>query len=115
MTEQHIWVYLFVLPILCLIVGYIIGRKVGWQQRDNKAKKERLLDDLNLIKEKVDDISSEKDTWIHPGFHSFDFNLIGIRKKEEPLSLQQQLEKALEEEDYEKAAKIRNQLNKNKD
>ena len=109
MTEQHIWVYLFVLPILCLIVGYIIGRKVGWQQRDNKAKKEKLLDDLKLIKGKVDNLNLDK--WVPSGFHSFDFNLIGIQKREEPLTLQQQLEKALEEEDYEKAAQIRNLIN----
>ena len=113
MTETHIVTYLLILPILCLIVGYIIGRKTGWQLRDNKAKKEKLLDDLNLIKEKVDDISSKTDVWTPAGFHSFDFNIIGIskNKEEEPLTLEEQLEKALEEEDYERAAQIRNQLN----
>ena len=112
MTELHLWTYLLVLPILCLIVGYIIGRKTGWQLRDNKAKKDRLKQMLDEIQGKVDDISSHTDVWTPPGeYTAFDFNIIKLRKKDEPLSLEQQLEKALEEEDYEKAAQIRNLIN----
>jgi hypothetical protein len=100
-----------------LIVGYVVGRKTGWQLRDNKAKKDNLKQLLEEIQGKVDDIALEKDTWIPPGeYQTFDFNIIGIRKKEEePLSLEEQLKIALDKEDYEKAAKIRNQLNQNKD
>jgi hypothetical protein len=111
MTEEHIWIYLLVVPIICLLLGYAVGYKYGWQTRDNKAKKDRLKQMLEEIQGKVDDISSLKeDAQTFSSIPFFDFNIIGIRKKEEPLTLQQQLEKALEEEDYEKAAQIRNQL-----
>ena len=116
MTEEHIWVYLFVLPILCLIVGYVVGRKTGWQQRDNTAKKDKLKKLLEEIQGKVDNISSqtESQSFSDP-FHLFEFNIISRkRKEEEPLTLEEQLEKALEEEDYEKAAQIRNLIDKEK-
>ncbi len=114
MTELPLWIYLLVLPIICLIVGYMVGRVTGWQLRDNKAKKDRLKQMLEEIQGKVDDISSLKeDAQSFSSIPFFEFNIISRKtKEEEPLTLEEQLEKALEEEDYEKAAQIRNQLNK---
>ena len=118
MTELPLWIYLLVLPILCLIVGYMVGRVTGWQLRDNKAKKDRLKQMLEEIQGKVDDISSLKeDAQSFSSIPFFEFNIISRKmKEEEPLTLEEQLEKALEEEDYEKAAQIRNLIsNKNKE
>jgi len=118
MTEEHMWIYLLVLPVLCLIVGYMVGRVTGWQLRDNKAKKDRLKQMLEEIQGKVDDISSLKeDAQPFSSIPFFEFNIISRKmKEEEPLTLEEQLEKALEEEDYEKAAQIRNLINnKNKE
>ena len=118
MTEEHMWIYLLVLPVLCLIVGYMVGRVTGWRLRDNKAKKDRLKQMLEEIQGKVDDISSLKeDAQSFSSIPFFEFNIISLKtKEEEPLTLEEQLEKALEEEDYEKAAQIRNLIsNKNKE
>lgn len=111
MALIHILIYLLLIPGLCIIIGFLIGKKYGWHLRDNiqrniqlkKAKKE--LDNLNNDWNKL-----------NKELHKMEFNVIDIKKIEiTPLTLEEQLKKAIEVEDYEKAAEIRNQLNHNKD
>lgn len=111
MTELHIWGYVLIVPILCLIVGYILGKKSGWQLRDNIER------DIQLKKaQKELDILNKEWNKLNKELHKMEFNIIGIKKIEYiPLTLEEQLKKAIEVEDYEKAAEIRNQLNQNKD
>jgi len=115
MTEEHIWIYLLVVPIICLLLGYAVGYKYGWQRRDNKAKKDRLKQMLEEIQGKVDDISYQTESQHFSSIPFFEFNIISKkRNEEEPLTLEEQLEKALKEEEYEKAARIRNLIAKEK-
>ena len=116
MTEEHIWIYLLMISIICLLLGYAFGYKYGWQLRDNKVKKDRLKQMLEEIQGKVDDISYQTESQSFSSIPYFELNIISNKmKEEEPLTLEEQLKIALDEEDYEKAAKIRNQLNQNKD
>ena len=111
MTSIHIIVYVLLVPALCVYVGFIIGRKYGWYMRENKEKANRILENLK----KSDALRDYNATFYKNAvtIDDMDFNIIGLkRKKDRPLSLKEQLQKAIIDEDYELAAKIHNEINK---
>jgi hypothetical protein len=93
-----------------MYVGFIIGRKYGWHMRDNKEKARDILESL-----KKSDALKDYNAVFYKNIKDMEFNIIGLkRKKDIPLSLKEQLQKAIMDEDYELAAKIHNEINKNK-
>ena len=103
-------IYMLLVPVVCMILGFIVGRKYGWHLRDNAEKAKDVLESI-----KKSDMLSDYAATMYEDIKGMNFNIIGIKKKkEEPLSLKEQLQKAIADEDYELAARIHNEINRNK-
>ena len=108
MDGIYLWGYILIVPILCLIVGYIIGKKHGWHLRDNMERN----DQVKKAKEYLNVLTGHWNK-LHNELHQLEFNLIKIKKrKDAPLTLEEQLKKAIEDENYELASEIQNKINK---
>ena len=103
MTTTFIIIYLIIIPGLCVVLGFLLGKRYGYNQRTN----ELLRDQLFEAKASVEELN---ETWERLKTSLF---MIQSAKKSrpKPLSLQERLENALAEEDYETAAQIRNLIN----
>ena len=104
MTITFILIYIIGIPGLSLILGFLFGKYYGYNQRTDELLREQ----LQKAKEDVEGLDA---SW-----ESLKANLFiiqGIKKnRPELLTLEEQLKKALEDEDFEMAAKLRDQLNK---
>ena len=110
MTTIHIIVYVLLVPVICMYIGFLIGKRYGWYMRDNTEKAKDILENL-----KKSDALKGYNAMLYKNIKGMEFNIIGIkRKKDRSLSLKEQLQKAIVDEDYELAAKIHNEINRNK-
>lgn len=103
------YVYLILLPVISLICGYYLGKRQGWMKRDNQAN-------LDLIKIEIEDLAKKCKQvsvgwWVSTSTQ--DVKPTYTQGDQRPqLSLEQQLQNALDKEDFEMAAEIRDKLNK---
>jgi excinuclease UvrABC helicase subunit UvrB len=82
--------YSIVVPAICISLGYVLGKKRGYDLRAQQQTWEDLKMSLHVIQ--------------------------GLKQvRIDVPTLEEQLAKAIANEDYDLAAKIRDQLNKNKD
>jgi len=72
--------------------------------------------DLNREKEKVSKLSEKLDNLLPPKIKKMEFNIIGVRIKEDKkiLTLEEELKEALDNEDYERAAEIKKKIDDKK-
>ena len=104
--------YLILISPITFFLGFWIGRRYGWNKRDNIER----MADLNREKEKVSKLSEKLDNLLPPKIKKMEFNIIGVRIKEDKkiLTLEEELKEALDKEDYERAAEIKKKIdNKN--
>jgi len=107
MTTTFILIYIIGIPGLSLILGFLFGKYYGYNQRTDELLREQ----LQRAKENVKELDS---SW--EDLKTSLFIIQGIKKNRPgPLTLEEQLQKAIIDEDFELAAKIRDQLNQNKD
>ena len=100
--------YSIVVPGLCMIIGILLGKRYGYNLRSDELLKEQLL----KAKEDVEELN---DTW--ENLKTSLFVIQGIKKKKlDPPPLEEQLKKAIEDENYELASAIQTKINElNKD
>ena len=104
--------YLVLISPITFFLGFWIGRKYGWNKRDNIER----MADLNREKEKVSKLSEKLDNLLLPKIKKMEFNIIGVRIKEDKkiLTLEEELKEALDNEDYERAAEIKKKIDDKK-
>jgi len=103
---MYLFIYIILISSLCFIIGFIIGKKFGWHIRDN-------IERVIQLKKSEEEFYNLQQEW-----NKFYTELKKIEsKKSSPNSptstLEEQLKEAVENEDFEIAAKIRDKLNKN--
>ncbi len=104
--------YLVLISPITFFLGFWIGKRYGWNKRDNierLAELKRAQENLTTIRDKWDNLLPNK-------LKQLEFNVIGIRieKEKKSLTLEEELELAIFNEDYEKAAEIKKKIdNKN--
>lgn len=104
--------YLVLISPLTFLLGFWIGKRYGWNKRDNierLAELKRSQENLTTIRDKWDNLLPNK-------LKQMEFNVIGIKieKEKKSLTLEEELELAIFNEDYEKAAEIKKKIdNKN--
>lgn len=100
--------YLFLISPITFIIGFWVGCRLGWQRRDNIAQRASLKEE----QEKVNKLSSKLDNLLPPKLNKMEFNVIGIRIKDDKkkLTLEEELKLAIAKEDYEKAAEIKKKI-----
>lgn len=86
MTIPFILIYLITIPGLCIVLGFIMGKKHGY------------------------DLGSQHKTWQDLKTSLFIIQSLKQTRSDSP-TLEEQLKKAIENEDFEVAAKLRDQLN----
>ena len=104
--------YLVLISPITFFLGFWIGRRYGWDKRDNIER----MADLNREKEKVSKLSEKLDNLLLPKIKKMEFNIIGVRIKEDKkiLTLEEELKEALDNEDYERAAEIKKKIDDKK-
>ncbi len=104
--------YLILISPITFFLGFWIGRRYGWDKRDNIER----MADLNREKEKVSKLSEKLDNLLPPKIKKMEFNIIGVRIKEDKkiLTLEEELKEALDNEDYERAAEIKKKIDDKK-
>jgi hypothetical protein len=104
--------YLVLISPITFFLGFWIGRRYGWDKRDNIER----MADLNREKEKVSKLSEKLDNLLPPKIKKMEFNIIGVRIKEDKkiLTLEEELKEALDNEDYERAAEIKKKIDDKK-
>ena len=82
-----------------MIIGFLIGKRYGWQLRDNIERSTQLKKskkDLNTLNEQWNKLNNE--------LKEMKLSVIHIKiKKDNPPTLEEQLKRALEEEAFETA------------
>lgn len=104
--------YLVLISPLTFFLGFWIGKRYGWNKRDNIER----IADLKRAKENLTEIRDKWDNLLPKRLKQMEFNVIGIRieKEKKSLTLEEELELAILNEDYEKAAEIKKKIdNKN--
>jgi hypothetical protein len=104
--------YLVLISPLTFFLGFWIGKRYGWSKRDNIER----IADLKRSKENLTEIREKWDNLLPKRLNQMEFNVIGIRieKEKKSLTLEEELELAILNEDYEKAAEIKKKIdNKN--
>lgn len=105
-------VYLVLISPITFLVGFWFGRRYGWNKRDNIER----IADLKRAKENLTTIRDKWDNLLPNKLKQLEFNVIGIRieKEKKSLTLEEELELAILNEEYEKAAEIKKKIdNKN--
>lgn len=106
MTLTTIIIYLIVIPGLCMIIGILLGKRYGYNLRNNELMREQLL----KAKKTVEGLN---DSWEE--LNMILSSLVSAQQMLDFPPLEDQLKKAIKDEDYELAARIRDQLNQNED
>jgi hypothetical protein len=104
--------YLVLISPLTFLLGLWIGKRYGWNKRDNIER----LAELKRSQENLTEIRDKWDNLLPKRLNQMEFNVIGIRieKEKKSLTLEEELELAILNEDYEKAAEIKKKIdNKN--
>ena len=104
--------YLVLISPLTFLLGFWIGKRYGWNKRDNIER----IADLKREREKLTTIRDKWDNLLPNKLKQIEFNVIGIQieKQKKSLTLEEELELAIINEDYEKAAEIKKKIdNKN--
>ena len=104
--------YLVLISPLTFLLGFWIGKRYGWNKRDNIER----LAELKRSQENLTEIRDKWDNLLPKRLNQMEFNVIGIRieKEKKSLTLEEELELAILNEDYEKAAEIKKKIdNKN--
>jgi len=104
--------YLVLISPITFLLGFWIGKRYGWDKRDNIER----VADLKREREKLTTIRDKWDNLLPNQLKQVEFNVIGIKieKQKKSLTLEEELELAVLNEDYEKAAEIKKKIdNKN--
>ena len=104
--------YLVLISPITFFLGFWIGKRYGWNKRDNIER----IADLKRAKENLTTIRGKWDNLLPTKLKQIEFNVIGIqiKKQKKSLTLEEELELAILNEDYEKAAEIKKKIdNKN--
>jgi|19_taG_2_1085344.scaffolds.fasta_scaffold50575_2 hypothetical protein len=90
--------------IFISIFSYWIGKSIGWKLRDNLEKERELeRERIGLVRLQEELNRTLMNSWQNMNIFPMDLEV--------PLTLEEQLDEAIEVEDYEKAAIIQNIIN----